>query len=82
MPSVRSNIASDALNFSLELLKEGATQAITKCATLHSNVEHIDQEPRKSACLRLRSGVQFYMASDNGCLTLPYFCDLYIVMMF
>ena len=70
MPSVRNNTTSDALNFWLEFLKEGATLGLTKCTTFHSNVEHIDQEPRKSACLRLRSGVRFHMASENGCLTL------------
>ena len=59
MPSIRINITSDALNFSLEFLKEGATLALTKCTTFHSNVEHIDQEPRKSACLRLRSASDF-----------------------
>ena len=70
MPSVWSNITSDTLNFLLELLKEGATLALTKSTTLHSNVEHIDQEPRKTACLRLRSGVRFHMAFENECLTL------------
>ena len=62
---VRSNISSDALNFSLELLKEGATLALIKCTMLYTPVKHTDQKPRKSACLRLRSGVRFHAASEN-----------------
>ena len=73
MPLVRSNITSDALHFMLELLKEGNTLALIKCTMLHTSVEHIDQEPRKMVCLRLRSGVQFHMAKlmpDPNCLSL------------